>query len=145
MPSVAPLTINTFSVMLFSFPLIHCVYCQLRSETSGRVATVEYNGPVSRKGTMANQTPAAGTDIVLVADDNASLRSKIGDYLAIEDIRSAEAGDGKMALAEAMRVHPSVVLLDIKMPALDGLSAAKLIVELPWRPKVILMSGFDDS
>jgi len=94
---------------------------------------------------MANQTPAAGTDIVLVADDNASLRTKIGDYLAMEDIRSVEAGDGKMALAEAMRVHPSVVLLDIKMPALDGLSAAKLIVELPWRPKVILMSGFDDS
>ncbi|MFP6687896.1 MAG: response regulator [Alphaproteobacteria bacterium] len=94
---------------------------------------------------MANQTPAAGTDIVLVADDNASLRSKIGDYLAMEDIRSVEAGDGKMALAEAMRVHPSVVLLDIKMPALDGLSAAKLIVELPWRSKVILMSGFDDS
>ena len=94
---------------------------------------------------MANQTPAAGTDIVLVADDNASLRSKIGDYLAMEDIRSVEAGDGKMALAEAMRVHPSVVLLDTKMPALDGLSAAKLIVELPWRPKVILMSRFDDS
>ena len=94
---------------------------------------------------MANQTPAAGTDIVLAADDNASLRSRIGDYLAMEDIRSVEAGDGKMALAEAMRVLPSVVLLDIKMPALDGLSAAKLIVELPWRPKVILMSGFDDS
>ena len=94
---------------------------------------------------MANQTPAAGTDIVLVADDNASLRSKIGDYLAMEDIRSVEAGDGKMALAEAMRARPFVVLLDIKMPALDGLSAAKLIVELPWRPKVILMSGFDDS
>ena len=31
---------------------------------------------------MANQTPAAGTDIVLVADDNALLSSKIGDYLA---------------------------------------------------------------
>ena len=92
---------------------------------------------------MANQTPAAGTDIVLVADDNASLRSKIGDYLTMEDIRSVEGGDGKMAFAEAMRAHPSVVLLDIKMPALDGLSAAKLIVELPWRPKVILMSGFD--
>ena len=58
----------------------------------------------------------------------------------MEDIRSVEAGNGKMTLAEAMRVHPSVVLLDIKMPALDGLSAAKLIVELPWRPKVILMS-----
>ena len=63
----------------------------------------------------------------------------------MEDIRSVEAGDGKMKLAEAMRVHPSVVLLDIKMPALDGLSAAKLIVELPWRSKVILMSRFHES
>ena len=94
---------------------------------------------------MATQTPTAGTDIVLVADDNASLRSKIVDFLTLEGIRSVEAGDGKMALAEAMRVQPSVVLLDIKMPAMDGLSAAKLMVELPWRPKIILMSGFDES
>ena len=94
---------------------------------------------------MANQPLTQGTAIVLVADDNASLRSKIIDFLTLEGIRSVEASDGRMALSEALRVQPSVVLLDIKMPALDGLTAAKLMVELPWRPKVILMSGFDDS
>ena len=97
---------------------------------------------------MANQSPTAGTKgtvIVLVADDNASLRSKTVDFLTLEGIRSVEAGDGKMALSEALRVQPSVVLLDIKMPAMDGLTAAKLMVELPWRPKVFLMSRFDNS
>ncbi|SVC49161.1 uncharacterized protein METZ01_LOCUS302015 [marine metagenome] len=33
----------------------------------------------------------------------------------------------------------------IKVPASDGLTAAKLIIELPWRPEVILMSRFDES
>ncbi|MDA0228741.1 MAG: response regulator [Proteobacteria bacterium] len=94
---------------------------------------------------MANQSLSAGTDIVLVADDNASLRSKIVDFLTMEGIRSVEAGDGKMALSETLRVQPSVILLDIKMPAMDGLTAAKLMVDLPWRPKIIMMSGFDDS
>ena len=94
---------------------------------------------------MANQALTKGTDIVLVADDNASLRSKIIDFLTLEGIRSVEAGDGKIALSEALRVQPSVVLLDIKMPAMDGLTVTKLMVKLPWRPKVILMSGFDDS
>ncbi len=94
---------------------------------------------------MANKSPAAGTNIVLVADDNASLRSKIVDLLTMEGIRSVEAGDGKMALSQAIRVQPSVVLMDIKMPAMDGLTAAKLMVDLPWQPKIIMMSGFDDS
>ena len=80
---------------------------------------------------MANQPLTQGTAIVLVADDNASLRSKIIDFLTLEGIRSVEASDGRMALSEALRVQPSVVLLDIKMPALDGLTAAKLMVELP--------------
>jgi CheY-like chemotaxis protein len=93
---------------------------------------------------MATQSPA-GADIVLIADDNAPLRSKIVDFLTLEGIRSVEAGDGEAALREAARVHPAVVLLDIKMPTMDGLTAARRIVDMPWQPKVILMSGFDDS
>ena len=93
---------------------------------------------------MATQSPA-GADIVLIADDNAPLRSKIVDFLTLEGIRSVEAGDGEAAVREAARVHPAVVLLDIKMPTMDGLTAARRIVDMPWQPKVILMSGFDDS
>ncbi|MBT3172188.1 MAG: response regulator [Rhodospirillaceae bacterium] len=93
---------------------------------------------------MATQSPA-GADIVLIADDNASLRSKIVEFLKMEGIQSVEAGDGEMALREAMRVQPAVALLDIKMPTMDGLTAARQMADMPWQPKVILMSGFDDS
>ena len=93
---------------------------------------------------MATQSPA-GADIVLIADDNASLCAKIVDFLDLEGIQSVEAGDGETALREAERVQPAVVLLDIKMPTMDGLEAAQRIVGMPRQPKVILMSGFDDS
>ncbi len=59
------------------------------------------------------------------------LRSKIVDFLTLEGIRSVQAGDGEMALSEAMRVRPSVILPDIKMPAMDGLTAAKHLADLP--------------
>jgi DNA-binding NtrC family response regulator len=90
-------------------------------------------------------TGATGTNVVLIADDNASLRAKMVDFLELEGIQSVEAGDGETALREAVRAQPTVVLLDIKMPTMDGLEAARQMVEMPWRPKVILMSGFDDS
>ncbi len=93
---------------------------------------------------MATQSPA-GKDIVLIAADDASLRATIVKFLGLEGIRTVQAGDGEMALSEAMRVQPSVVLLDIEMPAMDGLTAAKLMIDLPWQPKIILMSGFGDS
>ena len=80
---------------------------------------------------MANRPLTAGADIVLVIDDIASLWSKVVDFLTLEGFRSAEAADGKMALSYALQVAPSVVLLVIKMPAIDGYSAAKLIAELP--------------
>ena len=88
---------------------------------------------------------AAGTDVVLIADDNAALRTKIIDFLDMEGIHTVQAETDETAIAEAERVYPAVVLLDIKMPGMDGLTAAEKLVEMPWRPKVILMSGFDDS
>ena len=83
--------------------------------------------------------------IVLGAQWGDEGKAKIVDFLTLEGIRSVEAGDGEAALREAARVHPAVVLLDIKMPTMDGLTAARRIVDMPWQPKVILMSGFDDS
>ena len=94
---------------------------------------------------MADRPLTAGADIVLVIDDIASLRSKVVDFLTLEGFRSAEAADGKMALSYALHVAPSVVLLVIKIPAIDGYLAAKLIAELPWRPKAILISRFHES
>jgi DNA-binding NarL/FixJ family response regulator len=55
----------------------------------------------------------------------------------------AEAEDGEQAVALVRRHRPDVVLLDIRMPRLDGLSATRQIVEEVPRSKVIILTTFD--
>ena len=67
-------------------------------------------------------------------DDIPSLWSNVFDFLTLEGFRSAEAADGKIVLSYTLHVALSVVplvIMVIKMPAIDGYSAAKLIAELP--------------
>ena len=93
---------------------------------------------------MATQT-SGGTNAILVADDNASLRAIIVEFLAKDGIRAVEASDGEMAVRQAKGLAPPVVLLDIKMPKMDGLAAGRIMADMPSQPKIILMSGFDES
>ncbi|MFP6777748.1 MAG: hypothetical protein VCB06_05175, partial [Alphaproteobacteria bacterium] len=86
--------------------------------------------PKMRTGSIADRPLTAGADIVLVIDDIASLRSNVVDFLALEGFRSSEVADGKIVLSYALHVAPSVVPLVIKMLAIDGYSAAKLIAKL---------------
>lgn len=83
---------------------------------------------------------------VLVADDERLVRAGFRMILAAEpDIDVvAEAGDGREALAEVRRSRPDVVLMDIRMPEVDGLTATRRILDLAGeRPHVILLTTFD--
>jgi DNA-binding NarL/FixJ family response regulator len=87
---------------------------------------------------------------VLLADDHAFFRS--GFRAAIDtqpDLECvAEAADGRQAVAETERLRPDVAVLDIRMPKLDGLAAASLLL-LGSRPgagtKVLLLTTYDDD
>ena len=57
---------------------------------------------------------------VLVIDDDPSIRQVVAFVLADEGHEVAEAGDGEAALAAIERGHPDVIVLDMKMPGLDG-------------------------
>ena len=63
---------------------------------------------------------------VLIADDHATFRSGLRAILSTQpDIDCvAEVGDGRAAVAETLRLRPDVAVLDVRMPKLDGLSAA---------------------
>src|SRR6266511_1543191 len=65
---------------------------------------------------------------VVVADDNPVVRSGLVSLLESEGIHVVvEAGDGRQAMELAERMRPDLVLLDIRMPVVDGVSAAKVI------------------
>ena len=57
---------------------------------------------------------------VLVIDDDPSIRQVVGNALSDEGYDVDEAADGRAALAAIDRAHPDVILLDMKMPGMDG-------------------------
>ncbi|WP_375387876.1 response regulator [uncultured Amnibacterium sp.] len=54
-----------------------------------------------------------------------------------------EAGDGEAALAEVERTDPDVVLMDVRMPGMDGVTATERLAARGDRPKVLVLTTFD--
>jgi two-component system, response regulator PdtaR len=76
---------------------------------------------------------------VVIAEDEALIRLDLKEMLEEEDYEVVgEAGDGETAIKLAVSQRPDLVILDVKMPVLDGLSAAEQIAEQRIAPVVIL-------
>lgn len=88
--------------------------------------------------------PATRTIRVLVVDDDPLVRSALALMLGGQpDIALVgEAGDGAEALAMTERERPQVVLMDIRMPVMNGLDATKALVQLQQAPAVIVLTTF---
>ena len=82
---------------------------------------------------------------VLVADDQSMVRAGFRMLLSGEaDIEVvAEASNGLEAVAEAARVDPHVVLMDIRMPELDGLEATRRILAANPPSRILILTTFD--
>ena len=76
---------------------------------------------------------------VLLAEDEALIRLDLKEMLEEEGFEVVgEAGDGETAVRLAQELKPDLVILDVKMPVLDGLSAAEQIVGARLAPVIIL-------
>ena len=83
---------------------------------------------------------------VLVVDDHAGFRSRARLLLAAEGYEVVgEAGDGATAVAEAGRLRPDVVLLDVQLPDADGFDVAARLTANGDAPAVVLTSSRDWS
>ena len=86
--------------------------------------------------------PAAGPRRVLIAEDEALIRLDLKEMLQEEGYDVVgEAGDGETAVRLAEELRPHLVVLDVKMPVLDGISAAERIVGARIAP-VVLLTAF---
>jgi DNA-binding NarL/FixJ family response regulator len=89
--------------------------------------------------------PASRPVRVVIIDDDALVRTALAmilrDDAAIELV--GEADDGDVGLDLVARVAPDVVLMDIRMPRLDGLEALARLMGRPAPPKVIVLTTFD--
>ncbi|MBK9180379.1 MAG: response regulator transcription factor [Acidimicrobiales bacterium] len=84
---------------------------------------------------------------VLVVDDQALVRAGFRMILEAEDDLTVvgEAADGREALALTRRARPDVVLMDVRMPVMDGIEATRQLGRLPEgeRPKVLVLTTFE--
>jgi DNA-binding NarL/FixJ family response regulator len=84
---------------------------------------------------------------VLICDDAPAMRSLLNVVIDLRDGMSVvgEAADGNEAIAEAERLQPDVILLDLTMPRLTGLEALPEINRVAPDAKVVILSGFAAS
>ncbi|MFC0627556.1 response regulator [Kribbella deserti] len=82
---------------------------------------------------------------LLIVDDEALVRAGLKMILeSADDLEVvAEAGDGADAVDMVRKHQPDVVLMDIRMPRLDGLAATRDVQALPDPPKVVVLTTFD--
>ena len=82
---------------------------------------------------------------ILIADDEAPARNRLRDLLAdIENVVVvAEAKNGKEAIDLALQTKPDLMLLDIRMPLMDGIEAAQHAQKLEPKPHIIFTTAFD--
>jgi DNA-binding NarL/FixJ family response regulator len=82
---------------------------------------------------------------ILLVDDQALVRTGLRTILnGVEDFTVVgEATDGLDAIDQTARLHPDVVLMDVRMPHLDGVEATARIRAMSVAPRVILLTTFD--
>src|SRR5919199_4898739 len=82
---------------------------------------------------------------LLVCDNSAEARAALRAMLAGSEIDIVgEAADGAEAVALALRLHPDVVLMDVGMPVVDGITATRRIRELVPTARVVAFTGADE-
>jgi DNA-binding NtrC family response regulator len=88
--------------------------------------------------------PSARKNSILVVDDEDALRTVLSGELINEGYDVKSAADGDEAISEVERSAFDLVLLDIKMPRMNGFEVLKYIKDKHAKTKVVMLTGFAD-
>ncbi|HEY8817123.1 MAG TPA: response regulator transcription factor [Candidatus Dormibacteraeota bacterium] len=82
---------------------------------------------------------------VFIVDDQALIRDGLRTMLELDEGISVvgEAADGSAVLEAVQRTRPDIVLMDIRMPGVDGLEATRRLLRRPGGPKVLVLTTYD--
>src|SRR5262245_54054442 len=88
-----------------------------------------------------------GTVRIVIADDHPIVRDGLKKLLQLEDDFEivGEAGDGREVLDRVQELDPDVLLLDLRMPNLDGLAALQALAQANRRTRVIVLTASEDK
>ncbi|HET8549789.1 MAG TPA: response regulator transcription factor [Bryobacteraceae bacterium] len=103
---------------------------------------------VSVETPVANEAEQQPVRIrVIIADDHPIVRDGLRKLLSLEDDIDVigEASDGREVLTLVQQTDPDVVLLDLRMPNLDGLSALQALQQMNKRSKIIVLTASEDK
>ncbi len=78
---------------------------------------------------------------ILIIEDEPAMRANVADILEMENFQPLSAATGREGLEAARRERPDLILCDILMPGMDGLSAIMKIVEQDPKAKIIVVSA----
>jgi DNA-binding NarL/FixJ family response regulator len=83
---------------------------------------------------------------ILVVDDNASIRSAVCNlFMSVTDFEvCGEAENGREAIEKAQQLRPDLILMDLSMPIMNGIAAARVLKNLMPSVPIILFSGYSD-
>lgn len=95
---------------------------------------------------MTNPRGAAdGEGPVLVVDDDPAIRTTIADILGLEGYRVETAANGQEALDFVGRERPSVVVLDMRMPVMDGWTFARELKDRGMRLPIVVITAAQNA
>lgn len=84
---------------------------------------------------------------ILIVEDEESYRKILLDKLGREGFNVVEANNGKEGLETALKIHPDLIILDIEMPLVNGLTMLEKLREESWgsKAKVIILTTYQET
>jgi DNA-binding response OmpR family regulator len=97
------------------------------------------------KDKIFNQTHAAKQEKILIVDDEEPIRHFLRDFFTRKGIQTLEAGRGEDAILITRKEKPSIILLDINMPGMDGLVTLQKIREFDKQVGIVMATSVQDE